>query len=152
MEAACKILWVEDESMLRELMCELLSVEGYHCVPAKNGLEAQKHLEETEFHILISDFQMPEMSGDKLLFWLREKEFHMPVIFVSGQIERKQSEELALKDCCTSMLMKPFSIDQLIEEINRARERDHLFNCTGKVIPEGHADFQNSFPKQHLRN
>jgi CheY-like chemotaxis protein len=40
MNEVSKILWVEDEEILRDLMCELLTNEGFHCTPASNGKEA----------------------------------------------------------------------------------------------------------------
>lgn len=150
MNEDCKILWVEDETMLRELMCELLGGEGYQCVQARNGVDAQEKLNEDTFSVLILDFQMPEMNGDELLFWLRQKEIHTPVVFVTGKQERKASEELALKDCCTSVLIKPFAIEALIEEIDRARQRKHEFQCSGRIVPNEKADFRSTFPHQHL--
>lgn len=149
METKIKILWVEDEDTLREVMCELLRNEGYQCVAANDGLEAQKYLHDEKVDLLISDFNMPNMDGARLLFWCRQNHHHMPVIFVTATVERLPIEELAMKDCCTSMINKPFSVEVLLKEINSARERNHEFDCRGEIVPLNRGDFQHDFPGQH---
>lgn len=144
-----KILWAEDESLLRELICELLAVEGFNCAQASDGLEAQKLLHQDNYSLLIADFNMPGLTGDSLLFWCRENEIHIPVIFVTGHFERKDSELLALQDCCASVLQKPFAIEQLVGEIENAKSRNHEFHCKGYKIEKEAADFINFFPNQH---
>lgn len=151
MNEAYKILWAEDEPMLREIMCELLAAEGYHCTQAKNGELAKEYLETDSFNLLITDFNMPFLTGDHLLFWCRRNSIHIPVIFVTGYMERKQSEELALKDCCTSVIQKPFAIEKLLAEIELAKGRNHEFLC-GRVGPSRERpDNVNSFPNQHVK-
>lgn len=149
MKEKYKILWVEDEDSLREVMCELLRSEGFHCTPANDGVEAQKLLREEKFDLLISDFNMPNMDGAHLLFWCRQNDLHMPVIFVTATVERLPLEELAINDCCSSMINKPFSIEVLLEEIRNARSRSHDFNCKGETVPLNRGDYQNDFPGQH---
>lgn len=149
MEGKLKILWVEDEDSLREVMCELLRQEGFHCTPANDGVEAQKLLQQEKFDLLITDFNMPNMDGAHLLFWCRQSSFHIPVIFVTATVERLPVEELAMKDCCTSMISKPFPVEVLLKEINAACKRNHEFDCQGEIIPLNRGDYQNDFPGQH---
>ena len=150
MKDKIKILWAEDEDILREVMCELINGEGFDCIAVANGQDAKNLLEKEHFDLLISDFQMPELDGAHLLFWCRERKLHLPVIFVSATVDRTPEEELVLKDCCTSMIHKPFSVEVLLEEIRKASKRNHEFECKGKTIPVSEADFMNSFPGQQL--
>lgn len=145
-----KILWAEDEDILREVMCELMNGEGFDCTAVSNGLDAKNLLEKEHFDILISDFQMPELDGAHLLFWCREKDIHIPVIFVSATVDRSSEEELVLKDCCTSLVQKPFSVEVLLDEIKKAKNRNHEFECKGKTVPLSQADFKDYFPGQQL--
>lgn len=145
-----KILWVEDEEHLREVMCELIASEGYHCTPAEDGLAARELLEKEQFDLIITDFNMPRMNGPQLLFWCRENHIHQPFIFVTANVDRLPVEELVLNDCCCSVVNKPFSVETILEEIVKARHREHEFDCNGSTVPPGKGDFQDSFPGQHI--
>lgn len=124
-----KILYAEDEEHLREVMTELLAVGDCKIYPVANGFEAIALLEKQNFDLVISDFQMPKMNGAELLFWCREHDLHMPFIFLSGNIDRLPVEDVALEDCCTTRLIKPVSIEKLLEAIDQARDRNHAFEC-----------------------
>lgn len=149
MNADFKILWAEDEDTLREVMCELIRSEGHQCTPAEDGLKAQELLKKEKFDLLITDFNMPHVDGAELLFWCRKNNLHMPVIFVTATVDRLPVEDLVLQDCCCSIVNKPFSIETLLEEIEKARARNHDFDCRGKTVPLTEGDFENSFPGQH---
>ena len=145
-----KILWAEDDSTLREVMMELLCAEGFICTPAADGIEARDWLMKENFDVLITDFNMPRMDGSNLLFWCRQNEVHLPVIFVTATVERLPIEELALNDCCSSVVNKPFAIEYLLEEIDKALNRNHEFHCRGKALPLDQGDYKSNFPGQHL--
>ena len=71
-----KILVVEDDLTLRELMVDILIGEGFHCLDAPDGLAASEILKQETIDLLITDFRMPHMSGVDLLDWCREKKLH----------------------------------------------------------------------------
>lgn len=146
-----KILWAEDESTLRDVMCELLRVEGYDCIGAADGLLAKEKLEKEDFDILIIDFNMPRMGGAHLLMWCRSAGIHVPVIFVTASPERVPVEELVMQDCCCSLIQKPFAVETLLEAIEEARKRNHDFECRGKqIVPLEPGNYKEGFPGQHL--
>lgn len=120
MKAPLRILWVDDEQLLTEIMTELLSEEGITCLTAEDAEKARGLLEKEDFDLLIFDFQMPQMSGAELLKWCRKNGKNHPVIFISGAVERSEEEELALKDRSASLLTKPFALEKLLEEIRKA--------------------------------
>lgn len=148
MSKKLRILYAEDEALLREVTTELLIGEGYECSSVQDGLEAKILLQNYEFDLVITDFKMPRMDGAQLLFWMRKSGIHNPVIFVSGNMERAHSEEIALGDCCTSLLIKPISIDQLVEAITSSLSRDHDFDCHEETT---HSENVSIFPGQHFR-
>lgn len=149
-EKNCRILLAEDDPGLRAIMLELLRGENFICEDAADGIEAKEKLEMRHFDILITDFQMPRMNGVELLFWCRKQGLHLPVIFLSANIDRLPMEELALNDCCSSLLMKPVRIDDLLEAIEKARNRIHEFECEGKIFPLDGKD-DSHFPGQHIQ-
>jgi CheY-like chemotaxis protein len=149
MQDTFKILYAEDEADLRDITEELLVSEGYHCTAVADGLEAMNRLQEQNFDLLITDFQMPNMDGALLLLLCRQIGRHMPVIFISGNRERLPIEELALQDCCASLLHKPLAFDDLLRAIEKARYRNHEYDCHGRAFNprvDGHTGI---FPGQH---
>jgi CheY-like chemotaxis protein len=145
-----KILWAEDEDTLREIMCELLTEEGLNCTQARDGAHAREMMLQERFDLIITDFNMPHMNGAELLFWARQSGIHIPFIFVTANVERLPIEKLALNDCCASIINKPFAIEALLSEIEKAQKRNHQFECKGEIRSPLEADFKNSFPHQHF--
>ena len=74
-----KILVVDDNEMLCGLACDILRTEGYKAVPALNAAQALQALEEEEFDLLVTDCQMPGMSGLDLARCIRDRNPHFPV-------------------------------------------------------------------------
>ncbi len=144
-----KILWAEDDGTLRDVMCELMQSEGYQCRPVEHGLKAKELLQKERFDLLISDFKMPELDGAHLLFWCRQNNFHLPVIFITAAVDRGPLEELVLKDCCSSILNKPCGLEEVLQEIEKAKRRNHEFECRGKTVPLSLGDYQQNFPGEH---
>ena len=129
-----RILIVDDEPIIRELLVEILTMEGYSCTTASDGLEASKTLQQNKFDLLITDFRMPNMNGSDLLKWCRENDQHFPVIFITGNPELLPEEKLALGDCCAALLSKPVYVDQLLKAIEEARARNHQWMCHRPAI------------------
>lgn len=124
-----KILIVEDDESIREIMTELLTHEGYDCTSATDGLEATEIFKKSQFDVLISDFRMPRMNGAELLHWCRENDINLPVIFVTANKDLFPEEKLALNDCCAALLQKPIDVDVLLQAILDARSRNHHRHC-----------------------
>lgn len=141
MNKPLRILYAEDDILLNELTTELLRGEGFYCTSVHNGVEAQQVLQKEDFDLLLTDLQMPKMDGADLLLWCRKHDFHFPVIFVTGNPEQIEAGITALKDCCTSILAKPLSFDDLLKAIENTMARSHEFDCTPGPETE--------FPGQH---
>jgi CheY-like chemotaxis protein len=82
-----KILFVDDESCMRELMAMILTEEGYEVSTATDGLDALAQLRSSVPDLIISDLQMPRMSGLELLSVVRYRFPAIPVIAISGSNE-----------------------------------------------------------------
>lgn len=80
-----RLLLVDDESSVREVVSAILMAHGYVVVAAKDGLDALHQLDELLPDVLISDLKMPRMSGFELLAIVRRRFPHVPVIATSGE-------------------------------------------------------------------
>jgi CheY-like chemotaxis protein len=68
-----KVLVVEDYELSRELFCEVLTSAGYAVRAASDGLNAIRHMEETQFDVVLTDIAMPQMDGLELLTRIRDR-------------------------------------------------------------------------------
>lgn len=86
-----KVLFVDDEPGMREVMAMLLSEEGYEVLTASDGLDAIAQLRVSTPALVISDLNMPRMSGRELLSVVRRRFPALPVIAMSESCESSSS-------------------------------------------------------------
>jgi two-component system cell cycle sensor histidine kinase/response regulator CckA len=114
-----RVLVVDDEQMVRDVVCRMLGDIGYDTAAAPDGAAALNRLRAGDrFDAMILDLTMPGMSGRELITVLRTEIPHLPVIVCSGHL-RDGAETLG-----ASFLAKPFHFDDLvaaIEAVVRAR-------------------------------
>ena len=79
-----KILVVDDEVTVREMVGEMLTRGGYEVVMAANGLEAMRRLKEQEFAVIVTDIVMPEQEGLETVLAVRKEHPQTKVIAISG--------------------------------------------------------------------
>jgi len=112
-----KILVVEDDSYFREAICEFLKGKGYSVLQAPNGRIAKEVISVQNLDIVLSDIQMPMLSGTELLEWAMKNK-PLPFIIMTGfsmLLETKSAFELGAKE----FLAKPFKNEELIAAIER---------------------------------
>jgi len=116
-ESSNKILLVDDQDMLREMLREYLSMKGYQIVEARNGKECVDHLYDHNFAAIFMDVRMPEMDGIEALEKIRAAGNKTPVILMSGYGEVSSVED-ALKRGAQNFLAKPFKLEKALEMLN----------------------------------
>ena len=79
-----KILVVDDDEGSREVFCKLLTSAGYAVQSAYDGLDAIRHMEKTQFNVVLTDVCMPHMDGIELLTKIRDRWPDSQVIVHSG--------------------------------------------------------------------
>jgi DNA-binding NtrC family response regulator len=79
-----RILIVDDEEMICDMLSRRLTKEGYSCVTAHSGREALTHFYKNAFSLIISDIKMPEMNGIELLKKVKAMHPKMIVIIVTA--------------------------------------------------------------------
>lgn len=109
-----KILVVDDEPILTDLICKYLTKFNYQCVVKNSSTEAWQLFEEdpNEFDLLITDQTMPKMTGTELIEKIRNSKPNMPAILVTGHsdtINKSQAESMNIiymsKPVDTSVLL-----------------------------------------------
>jgi CheY-like chemotaxis protein len=112
------ILVVEDEQIVRNLVCEVLRSHGYRVLATGRGDEALRilQMEERDVDLLISDVVMPEMNGVELAQRVREGSPRSRVLFVSGYSESDMADQ-GLEAVAFQVLQKPFTPDTLARKV-----------------------------------
>jgi len=122
-----RILIVDDEVNIRELMKRFLGLEGIDADSAENGFSAQRMLSEQAYDACIVDLKMPGMDGIELIQWIRSEGFRMPVIMASAHGEISDAVQ-ALKDGAQDYVVKPFDPVELTVRIKNLVEAQNLRN------------------------
>ena len=116
------VLIVDDEIVQVENLSIGLSSRGYHVLHALSGHEALNLIENDalEIDLVITDYAMPEMTGIALLQNIRWKHGNLPVILMTAYGQRDLILD-ALRNQCNGFIDKPFTLDQLLHEIDRVK-------------------------------
>ena len=123
--ASMKILLLEDDPILSEIIEEFLAEHGLHVKLFYDGKEALDAIFEDKFDILVLDINVPSLSGFELLKMLKEANIATPVIFITSldQIsDVKKGFALGAED----YLKKPFELEELLVRIERTKKLHHI--------------------------
>lgn len=104
-----KVLIVEDERSVRELLKEFFSLNGYELISAKDVYDAIEIVKNNSCSMVITDMHMPLMNGIELVKKIREIDSSLPIIGMS--IENNKDQFLSAG--ANYFLLKPFSLNRL---------------------------------------
>jgi DNA-binding NtrC family response regulator len=108
-----KILVVDDDQQLRDLLVDTLTTVGYEALGVGDGLEALYALQANDIDLVISDISMPKMDGIQLAARLRQDYPKVGILLITG-VATAETERLAKSDnLCDGYLAKPFRIDRI---------------------------------------
>jgi CheY-like chemotaxis protein len=128
-----KILIVEDDQNIREVLGLLLETLEIPYAEVADGEEAIEYLKQNKIDVIITDFQMPKVDGVELLNWCRQKGLHFPVIFISANAQLIAREQVALQDCCATLMKKPLDLNALEGALEAAIQLVHHSKCVHAV-------------------
>jgi EAL domain-containing protein (putative c-di-GMP-specific phosphodiesterase class I)/ActR/RegA family two-component response regulator len=114
-----RLLVVDDEPSLRELMTELLTEAGYRVTACANGRAALEALQRETHDAILTDIRMPDMDGLSLLRAVREKDLDLPVVLFTGGPSVETATE-AVEWGALQYLAKPVPAERLLEVAGRA--------------------------------
>jgi signal transduction histidine kinase/ActR/RegA family two-component response regulator len=112
-----RLLVVEDDRGLCDLLRRMLQRAGFATAGASNGHEALRHLMTEPVDLLITDMVMPEMDGVELMRVLQKDRPNLPVITLSGVEEALEYRRIAAHLGARSALLKPISRDDLVRAV-----------------------------------
>jgi len=131
-----RILVVDDEPEIREVLCELLSGD-YECLVAASAEEALARLRDERFDLVISDIMMSGMSGLEMVPHVRARSPETVVLMISG-VQTIESAIKTLRVGAFDYIMKPFDLRQVEVAVRRALEHHKLLR--DKQLYENHLE------------
>lgn len=150
-----RILIVEDEVAMCELLTSFFSEKGYEVVTAQDGEQASLRLEEHDYAMVITDIKLPGMSGLELLARIRVDWPEVSVVIMTAFSSISSAVE-AMKLGAEDYIQKPFQLDELAITVEKALERRSLRREVKELRAEvrGRYNFSNivgrSKPMQQL--
>lgn len=117
-----RILLVEDEENIREVVKLNLELEQFEVVGAENGKEALRLFREQHFDLIILDVMLPEIDGLQILEQIRLTDLEIPVIFLTAR-DTVADRISGLKKGADDYLTKPFVLEELLLRVNNLIRR-----------------------------
>lgn len=117
-ETRMKILLVDDDASILDILADLMAIFGHEYETATNGLEATEKLKKDFFHIVLTDMMMPGMDGMELLKHIHSNYPHIKVMVVTGY-DRTFTYTDVIRAGASDFISKPFNTDELEAKINR---------------------------------
>ena len=110
------VLVVDDSLSIRKFLASLLTQRGYQVEMAKNGYNALEKLNQQDFDVLITDLEMPHLSGYELIEQVRDEDRwkEMPIIVLTGRAS-KHIQQLTRTLGADEFIVKPFKEDELMK-------------------------------------
>lgn len=110
-----RILVVEDDMNISNLLKEVLEQEGYQCRQAFSGTEAKMLLERDSYALILLDLMLPGMAGEEVLALIRKKG-NIPVIVLTAKDDLENKVRL-LTDGADDYITKPFEIEEVLARV-----------------------------------
>ena len=130
-----RILTVEDERAISNLIRMSLEKAGYSCTCAYDGAEAAELLEHSRYDLILLDIMLPEIDGFELMEYIRPTE--IPVIFITAKA-RVEDKVKGLRLGAEDYIVKPFDTAELLARVDVVLRRYHkdqaVFEAGGLVI------------------
>jgi FixJ family two-component response regulator len=115
---------IDDDPSMRQSIARLLQRMGYDSLAFSSCEEVEGRTDFARVLCVLLDINVGEVSGIELKRRLNEAGITIPVIYMTGS-DRPAVREAALQSGCVAYLTKPFSVDSLMEALQRAAVRDH---------------------------
>jgi len=112
-----RVLIVEDDKAIRQLLASMLNIEGFKTLTADHGLQAIDILQKESVDIIVCDMMMPQMDGMRFIRWLREDaKKTLPVVVLTSVHDEKVREDI-FKTGATDIVYKPVALNTLCEKL-----------------------------------
>jgi len=131
-QRAARVLLVDDDAVVRSALHHQLSVEGFEVTEAENGFVALEQLLNNIPDIVITDIEMPGLTGSQFVLLMRERPAlkHVPVIFISVNIDMYRESLRHVPLGTTEYLSKPLDMDLLVTTAQSLADQNHPSQTT----------------------
>ena len=119
-EKMIKILIVDDEKPICDLIDLNLSASGYHCTTAQNGMDALDLIDKENYDLILLDIMLPGADGYDVMAYVRP--LKIPVIFITAKHEVRDRVK-GLKAGADDYLVKPFDVVELVARVEAVLRR-----------------------------
>ena len=126
-----KVLIVDDEKPICDLIDLNLSASGYHCTSVQDGAEALRLIENQFFDLILLDIMLPGVDGYDIMSYIRPMD--IPVIFITARHEVKDRVK-GLRLGADDYLVKPFDVVELVARVEAVLRR---YNKTEQLLSAG---------------
>lgn len=131
------ILVVEDDPAQRAWIASALKPEGYRVTTFDNGAAARRFLESQGADLMLLDWNLPGLDGDRLLRWLRGRS-HSPLPVVFQSVHKDESDIVAILDCgADDYLIKPYDRSVLLARIRAVLRRYEMVQPGTRQLESG---------------
>ncbi len=120
-----RVLVVDDEKVIREILSEFLTMEGYVVRAVEDGQRALDELKLRPYDMVISDLKMPKLSGLQLLEKITEANLNVLTVIMTGFGTVETAIE-AMKKGAYDYILKPFKVEEVIHVVQRGLDRQRL--------------------------
>jgi len=124
-EESPRVLVVDDEKVIREILSDFLTMEGYVVRTVEDGENAIRELERRSYNLVISDLKMPGMGGLELLEKIAEMKANVLTVIMTGFGTVETAIE-AMKKGAYDYILKPFKIEEVVHVVERGLDRQRL--------------------------
>ena len=128
-----KILIVEDDRELRQLLAHVLSKNGYRADGVSNGREALDAMEKDYYDLIISDIMMPVMDGYELVRTLREAGNTTPVLMITAK-DAFDDMKMGFLSGTDDYMVKPVNVNEMVLRVGALLRRAQMINERRQVI------------------
>src|SRR3990170_1880960 len=118
--ARARILVVDDDPMMTQLVTDMLSLDGYRVETVPNGVAALEKVQVRPYDLILTDLHMPELDGAALYRELTRRQAHPPrrIIFLTGTAGESEAHRL-VQETGLPVLRKPFNVVDLLDLVQK---------------------------------
>ena len=145
-----KILIVEDEKMLAEILSDTLSDRNFDVRLAYDGLHALEVIKKEPFDVIVSDVMMPNLDGYSLAKKLRNEGCNTPILFLTA-LSATEDVVKGFETGGNDFLKKPFAIDELIVRVKALAGRAEVMDAQETSYVIGEYEFNPSSKELTIR-
>lgn len=120
-----RVLVVDDEKFIRDILADFLGMEGYVVRTAEDGVSAVKELQRTRYDLVISDLKMPKMGGLELLKEIARSSPDTLTVIMTG-FGTVETAIDAMKRGAYDYILKPFKVEEIVHIVQRGLEKRRL--------------------------